>query len=105
MASPHNVHIVRLFWKVTATMKVKVMTNSSTANAFFALAFGFIAWSFCQSEPMEAKADKQQVITIKLCEQKIAVKSGSNRLQFDKKAHVHRFPLHNRQELTLDQGF
>jgi hypothetical protein len=86
-------------------MKVKVMTNSSTANTIFALTFGLIAWFFCQSEPMEAKADKQQTTTIKLCQQKIAAKSGLNRLQFDKQAHVHRFPVRNRQELTLDQGF
>ncbi|MDR3612918.1 MAG: hypothetical protein P4L53_05075 [Candidatus Obscuribacterales bacterium] len=81
------------------------MTNSSTANTIFALTFGFIAWFFCQSEPMEAKSGNQKLTTIKLCDQRSTAKSSLNRLQFDKQAHVHRFPVRNRQELTLDQGF
>ncbi len=81
------------------------MTNSSTANTVFAIALGFTIWFFCQSESMEAKAANQRLRTIRVCDQTTVVKSGLNYLRFDKQAHVHRFPLRNRQELTLDQGF
>ena len=95
-------------------MKVIAMTNTSTVNCLtsariqttvFALAFISMTWFFCQAEPIEAKVDSQPVQTNKVHEQKANAKPCSNRLQFDKQAHVHRFPLRNRQELTLDQGF